>query len=239
MDTVTTYILFVIFSACFARHSSDILEHHQKHIKNIDIRFYLVFQRLITRTPLEGLNGVGSLFSYIASIAATVYFVGLLIGSAATSWSYFIVIILLYSTAGWLAIRWFTQPKRYLLIFLKEMIFLSITPMIMPLTEALTGVPLTQAPYSTLMQIPYTPEIFGTNNIWIKGLTISGLMFSAFFMYWFAMTAISAPIALSGWILMITILKIGKFIDEKWRERALTPICFIALMLVSAYGHFN
>lgn len=239
MLDLLAYILFVLFSACFARHSSDVLENYKQHINEIDIRFYSIFRRLIARAPVEGLDGVGSLFGYMAAITATAYFVGRLIGGADPSWTGFILAVFFYSIAGWLAIKWFTKPKRYSFSFLSEMVGISLIPMLMPLVEVLTGVPFTELPYSQLMQLLGPLGISSTNNIWLMGLTVSGFMFSGVIAYWLTMTIIFAPIALTGLVLMVVVLKLGRFIDCRWRARALTPVCFIALMLVSAYGHFS
>lgn len=236
---ILTYILFIIFSACFARHVSDVVEDYKNRIDAVDQKFYLVFLRIIRKTPIQGLDAVGSLFGYISGISLAVYLIGIFISQPDSAWTIFLLSVFFYALAGWFGVKWFTKPKRFSVGFLREMLWIALFPMLMPLINVLTGVEYVQLPYSQVMRLIEPLGITPADNIWLMGLTVSGFMLTIVLGYWIAMTAIFAPIAASGWALLFVVVKSGQLIDRIWKDRALTPICFAGLMLVAAYGHFN
>src|SRR5690606_2387633 len=110
---ILTYVLFIVFSACFARHTSDVAEEFKKHIDTIDSKFYSTFRRLLSQAPVKGLDAVGSFFGYLSGISIAAYFIGLFIGSPEPAWTIFLLGMFFYTLAGWFGIKWFTKASTF------------------------------------------------------------------------------------------------------------------------------
>lgn len=232
------FILNVICVIGIARYTMNLKPEYEQKIYAFDVRFSTILKSIMSKSYIDGLDYISSLFGVVAAISVIIFCFAIFLLKIAPQDMLILNETAIFSLVIFFGIKWFTKPHKYSLKMLKDFSYGSLLIFIPLIFDIIGSNNLTSLFYKQLDKILFFVDLPVINNIWVMSIIMFLVILFILFSFWLMITTIFSFVAFFSLCSSFILINIYKLADRLCGEKILSPLCLLGIILSIAYEQF-